>query len=128
MPDSTAARPQRDPSARDSAISEETHSPFAGESGSPTLLFELEPWHRVFLRNIGDLLLHREPPPVEITAQPVALRPGYFIRTGIDAYRFAESYAGHIAFIIVVYLVCTLTLFNRAPKLQSPFENTKVEY
>ena len=88
----------------------------------------MEPWHRVFRRNLGDLLLHREPPPVEITAQPVALRPGYFIRTGIDAYRFAESYAGHIAFIIVVYLVCTLPIFNHPPKLQSPFENTKVEY
>ena len=28
----------------------------------------------------------------------------------------------------MVYLVCTLPFFNRAPKLQSPFENTKVEY
>ena len=92
------------------------------------LLFELEPRHRVFFRNLGDLLLHRQPPPVEITSQPVPLRPGYFIRTGIDAYRFAESYAGHIAFVIVLYLVCTLPFFNRAPKLQSPFQNTKVEY
>ncbi len=126
MSDSTAPRPQRDPSGRDSAAPEGANSAFAGDPGLP--LFELEPWHRVFLSNLGDLLLHRQPPPVEITAQPVALRPGYFIRTGIDAYRFAESYAGHVAFIIVVYLLCTLPFFNRAPKLQSPFENTKVEY
>ena len=125
MSDSTATRAQREPSASASATPECANSAL---SGAPVLLFELEPWYRVFFRNLGDLLLHRQPPPVEITAQPIALRPGYFIRTGIDAYRFAESYAGHIAFVIAVYLVCTLTLFNRAPKLQSPFQNTKVEY
>src|SRR5664280_53815 len=128
MPDSTAAKAQRDPSACDPATPEGANSALAGDAGPPALLCEMEPWHRVLLRNLGDLLLRREPPPLEITAQPVTLRPGYFIRTGIDAYRFAESYAGHIAFIIVVYLVCTLPLFNRSPKLQSPFENTKVEY
>ncbi len=125
MSESTATRPQRDPSASDPAIPESANSAL---SGTPVLLFELDPWYRVFFRNLGDFLLHRQPPPVEITAQPVPLRPGYFIRTGIDAYRFAESYAGHIAFVIAVYLICSLPLFNRAPKLQSPFQNTKVEY
>lgn len=94
----------------------------------PVLLCELEPWYRQFLRNLGDLLLHRQPAPVEITAQPVPLRPGYFIRTGVDAKRFLESYAGHIAFVALVYLVCTLPFFNRRPKLQSPFDNTKLAY
>jgi TonB family protein len=128
MSDSTAARPQRDSSACDPATSEGANSAFTGDPGPPALLSELEPWHRVFLRNLGDFVLRREPPPVEVTALPVALRPGYFIRTGIDAYRLAESYAGHIAFVIALYLVCTLPFFNRAPKLQSPFENTKVAY
>ena len=128
MSDSPAVRPQRDPSACDPATPESANSPLTGGPAPPALLCELEPWHRVFFRNLGDVLLHRQPPPLELTAQPVPLRPGYFIRTGIDAYRFAESYAGHIAFIIVVYLVCTLPFFNRAPNLRSPFENTKVEY
>ncbi len=103
MSESTATRPQRDPSASDPAIPESANSAL---SGTPVLLFELDPWYRVFFRNLGDFLLHRQPPPVEITAQPVPLRPGYFIRTGIDAYRFAESYSGHIAFVIAVYLIC----------------------
>jgi TonB family protein len=130
MSHSTATGPQRDPSASGPATPESARrgGPPDGDFRPPALLCELEPWHRVFFRNLGDLLLHRQPPPVETTAQPVALRPGYFIRTGIDAYRFAESYAGHIAFIIVVYLVCTLSFFSRPPKLQSPFEDTKVEY
>ena len=93
----------------------------------PALLCEIEPWHHVFLRNLGDLF-RREPPPLPMTAQPVPLRPGYFIRTGIDARRFVESYSGHIAFVVAVYLVFTLPFFNRPPRLHSPFENTKVDY
>ncbi len=112
MSESTVAQPQREVSAHE----------------VPVLLCELEPWRRVFLRNLGDLLLRREPPPMETTAEPVPLRPNYFIRTGVDAERFFESYAGHIAFITIVYLICTLALFKHAPKLQSPFDNTKIEY
>ena len=112
MSDGTAVQPSREVSAHD----------------APVLLWNLEPWGRVFLRNLGDWLLRREPPPVETTAQPVPLRPNYFIRTGIDGERFFESYAGHVAFITAVYILCTIPLFRHAPRLQSPFENTKIEY
>ena len=95
---------------------------------SPRLLCELEPWRRVFFRNLADLVLRREPPPAEITATPVPLRRDYFIKTGIDATRYVESYSGHIAVITLVYLVCTLPFFNRAPKLNSPYENTQISY
>jgi len=98
----------------------------AAEADVPALLCELEPWRRVFFRNLADVLLRREPPPLEITAQPVRLRHHYFIQTGIDPARFVESYACHIAFVALVYLVCTLPFFNRAPQLHSPFENTVV--
>jgi TonB family protein len=93
----------------------------------PSLLCELEPWRVVFLRNLADFLLRREPPPVNVTAQPVPLRPDYFIRTGIGGGRVFESYAGHIAFITVVYILCTLPLFRHAPHPESPFETTKIE-
>ncbi len=99
-----------------------------GAIAAPVLLRELEPWHRTFLRNLGDVLLRREPPAVATTAAPVPLRKDYFIRTGIDPARFAESYGYHVVLITVVYLVCTLPFFNRAPKLHSPFENTHIEY
>jgi TonB family protein len=100
----------------------------AETADSPVLLHELEPRHRVFLRNLGDVVFRREPPPVETTAEPVPTRPDYFIKTGIRPIRFAESYGGHIAFVALVYLICTLPFFNRAPQLHSPFENTKIEY
>ncbi len=100
----------------------------AAEADVPALLCELEPWHRVFFRNLGDVLLRREPPPVQITAHPVPVHRNYFIRTGIDPSRFAESYAYHIAMIAVVYLICTLPLLNRAPELHSPFDNAQLTY
>jgi TonB family protein len=112
MSEVTAARPQREVSAED----------------TPVLLCELEPRHRVFLRNLGDLIFRREPPPVDTTAEPVPVGKDYFIRTGIAPVSFAESYASHIAFVAAVYLVCTLPFFNRSPQLHSPFENTKIEY
>lgn len=94
----------------------------------PPLLRELEPWHRVFFRNLGDTILRREPPPLEITATPVPLRHDYFIKTGIDATRFAESYGAHIALVVLIYLVCTLPFFNHDIKLQSQAENTEISY
>jgi TonB family protein len=113
MSEDTAVQPSREVSAHD----------------APQLLWDMEPWGRVFRRNLGDWLLRREPPPVETTARPVPLRPNYFIRTGIDGERFFESYAGHVAFVTAVYILCTIPLFRYAPpRLQSPFENTKVEY
>ena len=79
------------------------------------------------LRNLSDLVLRREPPPLLLTAKPVPLRPDYFIRTGIGSKPFAESYGLHILVIVAVYLAFTLSLFRRS-KLQSPLENTRVEY
>ncbi|MGA2904579.1 MAG: TonB family protein [Candidatus Korobacteraceae bacterium] len=100
----------------------------AATINSPVLLCELEPWHRVFLRNLTDLVLRREPPPVATTATPVPLRRDYFIQTGIDPTRFVESYGYHVVAITLVYLVCTLSFFNRAPKLNSPLENAQISY
>ncbi len=98
------------------------------DPNAPVLLSEPEPWHRVFFRNLGDLLLHREPPPVATTAVPVAVHQDYFIETGIAPVRFAESYGLHIGLVVLIYLVCTLPFFNREPKLNSPFDNTHIEY
>ena len=100
----------------------------ASPTHSPVLLRELEPWRRVFADNLADLVLRRQLPPLDTTTRPVPLRRDYFIKTGIDASRFVESYGGHIAFVALVYLICTLPLFNREPKLRSPFENTTIAY
>ena len=111
MSDSTAVRLERVNSASDELA----------------LLHELEPWHRVFLRNLGDLF-RPAPPPLDLTAEPVPIGPDTFIRTGIGPRRFAESGAFHLVAVVAVYLICTLPFFHRAPKLRPPFENTRIEY
>jgi len=110
-----------------SEVAAATVKPEAARVEPPLLLRELEPWPRVFLRNLGDLLLRREPPPVVTTAVPVPVPRGYFIKTGVDLWRVAESYGGHIAFVVLVYLACTLPFFNRQPKLV-PVENNEISY
>ena len=66
MSEVTAAQPQHDPALRE----------------APALHYELEPWPRVFWRNLTDLVARREPPPLETTSQPVPVPPETFIRTG----------------------------------------------
>jgi len=100
----------------------------AAEADSPALLCELEPWHRVFFRNLGDLILRREPPPFETTARPAPLRRDYFIQTGIDPSRFVESYGAHIVLVALIYAVCTLPFFNIAPEFRNPADNTQLAY
>jgi TonB family protein len=112
MPDSTAVSSQREVGAREPL----------------TLLCELEPWRRVFLRNLGDLIWRRELPPLEITARPLRLPPHYFIRTGIDIERFFESGAVHVVVLTLLYLGSMLPALHRTPKLESPFQNAQVEY
>src|ERR1035438_1420370 len=112
MSEETSTQPQQDPAGRD----------------APVLHYELEPRHRVFWRNLSDLIARREPPPLETTSQPVAVPPETFIRTGLGVRHFVESYGYHIALVVLIYFFSTSSLFDRAVDLHSPFENTTVDH
>jgi len=112
MSEVTAAQPQHEPASPE----------------APALHYELEPRFRVFWRNLTDLLLRREPPPLETTSQPVPVPSETFIRTGLDPRHYLESYGYHIALIVVIYILSTSAFFNRPVQLQSPFENTTADH
>ncbi len=95
---------------------------------APALHYELEPRHRVFRRNLTDLLLRREPPPLETTSQPVPVPPETFIRTGLGLRHFVESYGYHVLLVILIYFFSTSYLLNRPVELQSPFQNTTIDH
>src|SRR5262252_4251285 len=95
---------------------------------APALNYELEPWPLMFWRNLIDLLLRREPPPVETTAEPVPIPEEKWIATGLGPRHYLESYGYHIALVVVIYVVCTSSWFNRPVRLESPFANTEVEH
>ena len=102
------------------------HEPASVEP--PALHYELEPRFRVFFRNLADLLLRREPPPLETTSQPIPVPESTFIKTELGPRHFVESYGYHVALILVIYFFSTTSLFSRPVKLNSPFENTTVEH
>ncbi len=94
---------------------------------APQLHYELEPWGRVFRRNLGDLILRREPPPLELTAEAGPVPPDIFVDTSLNWRRISESYGGHIILVALVYFV-SVSFFQRPVQLQSPFENTEISY
>jgi TonB family protein len=112
MSEVTATQPQQDDALHD----------------APALHYELEPRLRVFWRNLIDLVLRREPAPIETTSQPVPVPEDRFIRTGLGARHYLESYGYHALLIVLIYFVSTSSFFNHPVQLQSPFENTAVEH
>jgi TonB family protein len=95
---------------------------------APVLHFELEPWPRVFWRNLADLIRRREPEPVETTSQPVPIPEEKWIATGLGPRHYMESYGYHVALVVIIYVASTSALFNRPVKLDSPFANTTVDH
>lgn len=69
----------------------------------PTLLVTLAPWHRVFLRNLGDLLWLRRKPPLRLVSQPASFWPDVFVPTRLPWTQFLQSTLGHIAVIAALW-------------------------
>jgi len=65
----------------------------------PGFLVELDPWHRVFRRNLRDLLLTRRPEPAEPSSAPGPFWPDVFVSASIPWSRLRQSFLYH-AFVI----------------------------
>ncbi len=65
----------------------------------PGFLVELDPWHRVFWRNLRDLLLRRRPRPLRLTSAPADFWPDVFVSASIPWSRLRQSFLYH-AFVI----------------------------
>src|SRR5438309_11891460 len=67
-------------------------NPHARPVAPPRLLVELDPAHRVFLRNLGDLLSFRRPPRVPVTSRPAPFWPDVFVPSRSLWWPFLESF------------------------------------
>ncbi len=65
------------------------------------LLIELEPRRRVFLRNLGDLLLARQLPQIAITSRPAPFWNDVFVRSGPRWSSFFESILCHLLLLVL---------------------------
>lgn len=66
------------------------------------LLIELEPWHRVFLRNLADLIFPRKEAPLFLASRPAVLPEDYFVLTGARGVAVVQSIAWHLAVFLLL--------------------------
>jgi TonB family protein len=102
-------------------------SPVERDHG-PALLVPWTPWYRVFLGNLADHLLLREPPPLWLQSRPAQFWPDVFVRGGV-AWRSMASSALYHVFLVVVVWGFSITWLQRPPvRTRSPFANSKITY
>lgn len=72
--------------------------------GAPRLLVVLEPWHRVFLRNLKDLLWPGKKQPLQLVSSPPAsFWPDVFVASPVPWGRFVQSAVAHLALIAALW-------------------------
>jgi TonB family protein len=69
----------------------------------PTLLVQLEPWHKVFFRNLRDTLFSRRPATLPLSSPPADFWEDVFVHSQLPWGRFAESVIFHTAVIALLW-------------------------
>ena len=95
---------------------------------APSLLVQLEPWHRVFLGNFRDRLWPRHQPALLLSSQPAPYWADVFVVSRLPWGRFAESAVFHVAVIAVLW--SSSFWWPRQPHLAAPavFRSSDVAY
>ncbi len=89
------------------------------------LLVELEPAHRVFLRNLYDTL--RSIPPRAHEFRTLSFWREVLFYSGLPWRRFGQSLLGH-AVVLTLMLIVSHSWTEDQPLRRSPFENTHLTY
>jgi TonB family protein len=69
----------------------------------PAFLVDLEPWHRVFFRNLADLFRPRKPTPFLVSSRSGSFWPDVFVTSRLPWSRFAQSAVCHVAVIVALW-------------------------
>jgi TonB family protein len=85
---------------------------------SPRFVIESDPWHKTFLRNLGDLFRPRERAPLSITIAPGQFWSDVFVKSALPWRRFVESVILHGAAIVLLGNVAQFQL--QRPHLTRP--------
>ncbi len=97
-------------------------------SGVPSLLLELDPWHRVFFRNLADLVGQQQRTPISSTLQPAEFWPDVFVSRSIPWTSLRQSLLYHL-FVLTAVWGFTQTWLLRPPvKIESPARHTTLTY
>ena len=74
---------------------ESTMKQWAKPVTAPTLLVRLDPWPKVFLRNLADLIWPRRQPPLRLVSRPGPFWPDVFVRSRLPWRGLLESALYH---------------------------------
>jgi TonB family protein len=86
-----------------SGRSESAVYPGASPTPPPVLLVQLEPWFKVFFRNLADTLWLRRPSPLLLSSSPGTFWPDVFVPARLPWLRFLESAFYHVAVVAAVW-------------------------
>jgi len=70
---------------------------------APTILVGLDPWHRVFLRNLRDLFSPSDQLPLPLSSEPGTYWLDVFVTSHLPWRRFAESGVFHVAVVVMLW-------------------------
>jgi hypothetical protein len=102
----------------------------AGRRPAPrlSLLLELEPAHRVFFRNLADILFFRRTPPIATTSRPAPFWPDVFVHSVVPWGRFSESLLYHMIALAAVFILSQHWAQPDQPSQRSAFRRSYVTY
>lgn len=94
----------------------------------PTLIVQLEPWHRVFFRNLRDALFFHRPAALPLSSPPADFWQDVFVHSRLPWGRFAESIIFHTA--VIALLWGSARLWPQRPHVAAPvaFHSSDVIY
>lgn len=98
------------------------------DHAAPRLLFELPPRHRVFFRNLRDLLVPRRLPPLELRSSPAPFWPDVFVKRSLPWRRFLESGVYHVAAGALLFGLSLIPSAHPRIETKPAFDHSQVIY
>ena len=92
------------------------------------LVLELEPAHRVFFRNLADILLFRSPPPIATTSRPAPFWSDVFVYSGVPWWWLLGSMLWHVLAVVAVWSLSQGWALQEHLQQRRTFHQTYVSY
>jgi TonB family protein len=89
---------------------------------------ELEPWGKTFWKNLGDLLLRRDPPSVRLAFAPGTFWKDVLVPSPLPTRGLGQSTAGHALVLALLFGLSTISLARRNAPVAALPERTITYY